>query len=95
MIVGVPTVPVIIGIVIVLAAFSLRAGYRGARILLTVLGAPWLISPVTVPMTMIANPAYAAYLLIPLGFAAMVIAAVVLMWRPEVTACFDATRTRC
>ncbi|WP_206796104.1 hypothetical protein [Amycolatopsis sp. MtRt-6] len=92
MVIGVVTVPLIIGIIIVFAAFNLRAGYRGARVMLTVIGAG---SPVSVPVilgAMIWSGNFDAIALIPLGFTSAVFAAVFLMWRPDVTAWFRAQR---
>jgi len=92
MVVGVPTVVALIGIVIIAAAFNLRAGYRGARIMLTVLGAPSFISPVVIVGGMVSSGEFSMYALLPLTFSAVVVAAVVLMWRPEVTSYFRAMR---
>ncbi len=85
MVIGVPTVPVLYGILVVFAAYSMRAGYRGARVFLTVLWAPSLISPITIPLMMIASGTYSVLFLLALGIGAIPCAAVFLMWQPEVT----------
>ena len=92
MMVGIPTVVALIGIVIIAAALNLRAGYRGARVMLTVLGAPSFIAPVSIVAGMVFSGGFSVYAVLPLIFSAVVIAAVILMWRPEVTSYFRAMR---
>lgn len=96
MVIGVPLVLAMIGIVIVLAAFSMRAGYRGGRIWLTVLALPSFSAPpiwVWVAWMAAANgdPARALMALPLVVPAAVVITATVLMWPPEANQFYHAT----
>ncbi|KDN21913.1 hypothetical protein [Amycolatopsis rifamycinica] len=92
MVLGVLTAVAIIGIIIVLAAVNLRAGYRGARVVLTVIGAGSFLSLPVIVGGVLWSGGSGAVALIPLGLSSAMIAAVVLMWRPDVTAWFRARR---
>ncbi|HET6711448.1 hypothetical protein [Amycolatopsis sp.] len=92
MVLGVLTAVAIIGTIIVLAAVNLRAGYRGARVWLTVIGAGNFVSGPAIVGGMIWYGTFDAVALIPVAFSSAVIAAVILMWRPDVTAYFRALR---
>ena len=89
MLIGVPTAIGLIGIVIILAAFNMRAGYRGARVMLTVIGAGSFLTPVVVVTAVVSsgNAWPGLLLLIPSG---VIITATVLMWRPEASEYFRA-----
>lgn len=96
LVVGVPLVLLLVGIVIVAAAFNLRAGYRGARVMLTaiaVMGATTAVLRVAAFAVVPDVPAAAALFAVPgLVFGALVVTATVLMWRPEVTEHFRVLR---
>jgi lipopolysaccharide export LptBFGC system permease protein LptF len=94
LVIGAVTAVALVGIVVVFAAFNLRAGYRGARVLLTVFGAGSFLSPFVVLAVMIGAGRFSVLSLVWLLSSAVVIAAVILMWRPEVSAYFATLRSR-
>lgn len=94
LVIGVLTAVALIGVFVLVAAFNLRAGYRGARVFLTVVGAGSFVTPFIVLAGMIGAGTANALVLLPLCVAAMVIAAVILMWRPEVSEYFAMLRAQ-
>lgn len=93
LVIGVLTAVALIGIFVLVAAFNLRAGYRGARVFLTVVGAWSFVSPFIVGAMVIAGGVDPVALIL-LSAPAMVIAAVILMWRPEVSEYFAMLRAQ-
>lgn len=88
MIIGVPLVLALVGILIIVAAFDMRAGNRSGRIWLTVLGSPSFISgPVFLVLAIVSairgDPVGILVSLVYIVLAAVVITGVVLTWRPE------------
>ncbi|MFI6024487.1 hypothetical protein [Amycolatopsis magusensis] len=90
MVLGIPLVIAIVGIVIVLAAINLRAGYRGARVWLTVLFGLSVLQFVGGLVVIIAlgvrgelDSALPLLLLVPAGIAT---AAMIATWHPDTTA---------
>jgi hypothetical protein len=88
---GVVTIPAVVGIVVLIAAFNLRVGYRGARIVLTVVFAFSFVTPLAI-VGGLASDGFEPLMLLPLTFSALVAAAVVLMWQPDVSAYLRAAR---
>jgi hypothetical protein len=86
MLIGVLTAIALVGIAIIAAAFTMRAGYRGARVLLTVIAAPSFLAPIGL-LTADGTPGWALLLLLP---CAVPIIATVLMWHPDASAYFRA-----
>jgi len=94
MVIGVPAVVGLVGIVIIAAAFNLRAGYRGARVLLTLFALPSFFGLIGVVVAVLAGQAPVWVVLVVLPSCALVITASVLMWRLDVNEYFHAMRTR-
>jgi hypothetical protein len=92
LVIGGLTAVLIIGLVILAAAVNLRAGYRGARVLLTVLGAGSFLTPFVILGGMLAGGSFTAIALLPLVLSVLVITAVILMWQPEVSGYFRVLR---
>jgi hypothetical protein len=95
MVLAVPSVLYLVGIALVVAAFHLRAGYRGARLLFSIVACFYLLPVLlTVFGFLLSSPPVpgwlALFVFVPVGI--VVTSATVLMWRPEATAYFDAMR---
>lgn len=92
LVVGVPAVPALTGIVVIAAALNLRAGFRGARIMLTVLAFPSVLVPAGVVAAIDELGSAGLLALVAVPAAAVVLTATVLMWHPNVTRHFQAVR---
>jgi hypothetical protein len=90
MLIGVPTAIALVGIVVIAAAFNMRAGYRGGRVLLTVMAAPSFLTPIGL-LTADGAPGWALLLLLP---CVVPVIATVLMWHPDASAYFRAGQPR-
>lgn len=89
LVVGVPACLLLWGIWVVTAAFHLRQGYRGSRILLTGMAAMTWLAPLSL---LAADGGWWA--LVSLPVALVTLAAAVLSWTAEVTSYMEALRTR-